>query len=84
MKLIPHKRSAEVLAWLRKEDAEQKRRYRKIVNEQEALTPKRERWIAEFLERIQTRGTHVHFNQMRKVRPEEIPTKPKRKFKVVF
>jgi hypothetical protein len=27
---------------------------------------------------------HVHYNQMRKVAPEEIPTKPKRKFKVVF
>jgi len=27
---------------------------------------------------------HTHFNMMRKVAPEEIPVKPKRKFKVVF
>ncbi len=84
MKFIPHKRSREVEAWLRQEKAEQKQRYDKIVAEQEALTPKRDKWIADFLQRIQTRGTHVHFDQMRKVRPEEIPVKPKRKFRVVF
>jgi hypothetical protein len=84
MKLIPHKRSREVEKWLRTEDAEQKKRYRKIVAEQEALTPKRDKWIADFLYRIQTRGVHTHYNMMRKVAPEEIPVKPKRKFKVVF
>jgi hypothetical protein len=84
MKSIEHKRSREVEAWIRNELAEQKKRYATIVAEQEALSPKRDKWVAEFLERIQTRGTHVHFDQMRKVRPEEIPVKPKRKFKVVF
>ena len=84
MKSIEHKRSREVEAWIRNELAEQKKRYATIVAEQEALSPKRDKWIAEFLERIQTRGTHVHFDQMRKVRPDEIPVKPKRKFKVVF
>jgi len=84
MKSIPHRRSREVVAWLRKEDAEQNKRYRKIVQEQDALEPKRNKWVADFLERIQTRGTHIHYDQMRKVRPEEIPTKPKRKFRVVF
>ena len=84
MKLIAHTRSKEVEKWLRSEEAEQKKRYRKILAEQEALTPKRDKWIADFLERIQTRGVHTHFNMMRKVAPEEIPVKPKRKFKVVF
>ena len=84
MKLIAHKRGREVEAWLRKEAAEQKVRYRKIVKEQDDLEPTRNKWIAEFLQRIQTRGVHVHFDQMRKVRPEEIPTQPKRKFRVVF
>ncbi|MBU3671596.1 MAG: hypothetical protein FGM43_03525 [Sinobacteraceae bacterium] len=84
MKFIENKRSREAEAWLKKEIVEQKRRYRKIVAEQEALTPKRDKWIAEFLQRIQTRGVHTHYDQMRKVRPEEIPVKPKRKFKVVF
>lgn len=84
MKFIAHKRSREVESWIRKELVDQRKRYRKIVAEQEALSPKRDRWIAQFLQRIQTRGFHVHFNQLRKVRPEEIPVKPKRKFKVVF
>ena len=84
MKFIENKRRREAEAWLKKEIAEQKRRYRKIVAEQEALSPKRDKWIADFLQRIQTRGVHTHYDQMRKVRPEEIPVKPKRKFKVVF
>ena len=84
MKFIENKRSREAEAWLKKEIAEQKRRYRKIVAEQEALSPKRDKWIADFLQRIQTRGVHTHYDQMRKVRPEEIPVKPKRKFRVVF
>ncbi|MCS6948409.1 MAG: hypothetical protein NZM12_12420 [Steroidobacteraceae bacterium] len=84
LKLIPHRRSREVEAWLKREIAEQKRRYRRIVAQQEALTPQRDRWIADFLQRIQTRGFHVHSNQLRKIRPEEIPVKPRRKFKVVF
>ena len=84
MKSIEHKRGREVEAWLRKEIAEQKVRYRNIVAEQDALSPTRDKWIAQFLQRIQTRGVHVHFDQMRKVRPEEIPAKPKRKFRVVF
>jgi hypothetical protein len=84
MKSIPHTRSREAEAWLKREIREQKARYRKILAEQEALTPKRDRWIADFLERIQTRGFHVHFNIIRKIRPEEVPVKPKRKFKVVF
>jgi hypothetical protein len=84
MKLIPHKRSREVEAWIKRELNEQKSRYRKIVRQQDALTPKRDKWIADFLHRIQTRGFNVHSDQLRKIRPEEIPTQPKRKFKVVF
>jgi len=83
--LIKYKRSREAEAWLKKEATEQKARYRKIEHEQHVtLAKKRDKWIDEFLERIQTRGYHVHFNMMRKIKPEEIPTKPRRKFKVVF
>ncbi len=84
MKFIPNRRSREAERWLRQEVAEQKRRYRAIVAEQEALAPKRDRWIAAFLQRIQVRGWHFHLDQMRKIRPEEIPARPKRKFRVVF
>jgi hypothetical protein len=83
-KLIKHRRSSEAERWLRQEIAAQKRIYRRIVREQEALAPKRERWIAQFLERIQTRGFNVHAAELRKIRKEEIPPRPRRKFKVVF
>lgn len=84
MKLIRHKRSREAERWLKQEIREQKTRYRKIVAEQEALAPQREKWVAAFLERIQTRGFNVHADVLRKIPPEEIPQRPKRKFKVVF
>lgn len=84
MKLIKHQRSREAERWLKQESAAQKQRYRKIVAEQEALAPKRDRWVDAFLRRIQTRGFHFHLDQMRRIRPEEIPAKPKRKFRVVF
>jgi hypothetical protein len=84
MKLIEHKRSREAEVWIRKELAEQKQRYKKIVAEQDAMAAKRDRWVAEFLERIQTTGYNMHYDQKRLIRPEEIPSQPKRKFRVVF
>lgn len=84
MKLIRHKRSREAERWLKQEVREQKVRFRKIVAEQDALAPKRDRWIEAFLERIQTRGFNVHADMLRKIPSEEIPRKPKRKFKVIF
>ncbi|MCU0975667.1 MAG: hypothetical protein MUC71_05055 [Steroidobacteraceae bacterium] len=84
MKLIRHKRSREAERWLKQEIREQKTRYRKIVAEQDALAPQREKWIAAFLERIQTRGFNVHADMLRKIPVEEIPQKPRRRFKVVF
>ena len=84
LKVIERTRSAAVRKWLKKEKDEQKARYKKIVAEQEALSPKRDKWVADFLERIQTRGFNVHADIKRKIGPEEIPKKPRRKFKVVF
>ena len=82
--VIPRPRSAKVRAWLKKEKADQKLRYKKIVQEMEALAPKRDRWIAEFLEIIQNRGFNVHADIRRKIPADEIPKKPRRKHKVVF
>jgi hypothetical protein len=83
--LIKHARSREAAAWLKKEHAEQKARYRKIEHEMNvAIEKTRERWYDEFLERIQTRGYNVHFNMLRRIKPEEIPKRPKRKSKVVY
>lgn len=84
MKLIKSERTREAARWLREEIAAQARRYKAIVSEQEALGPKRDVWVAEFLQRIQTRGYHVHFDELRKIPANEIPKQPKRKFRVVF
>jgi len=84
VKAIEHPLSREVRAWLRKEAEEQKARYRKIVAEQEELAPKRDEWVENFLHRIQTRGFNVHADMLRRIPPEEIPKKPRRKFRVVF
>ncbi len=81
---IPHVRNADARAWMKKETAAQKKRYQLIVKEQDDLSPKRDKWIADFLQRIQTRGFNVDADMLRVIKPEEIPTKPKRKFKVVF
>jgi hypothetical protein len=82
---IKHTRSREAASWLRKEIIEQKARFRKIEREMNVtIAAQRDKWIDAFLGRLQTRGYHVHFNMMRKIKPEEIPKRPKRKFKVVF
>jgi hypothetical protein len=84
MKFIQNRRSREAERWLKQEIRDQKARYRKIVAEQDALGPRRDRWIEQFLERIQNRGFNVHSDVLRKIGSEEIPRKPRRKFKVVF
>lgn len=83
--LIKHERSRDAQAWLREEISEQKARYRKIEHEMNVVIARqRDKWIEAFLERIQTRGYNVHFNMLRKIKPEEIPKRPKRKFRVVY
>lgn len=68
----------EAQAWLDEEIAEQHRRYEAIVAEQEALTPEREGWYAEFLQIIQSKGFNVTGDMRRVITPEEIPEKPDR------
>ena len=85
MKLIENRRTPAAKAWLKREVSEQNARYKRIsqaINEQ--LAPKREGWYAEFLERIQTRGYSVTYDQLRKITPDELPKKPKRKTRVVY
>ena len=72
MKAIRSNRSREAARWLKQESVEQQRRYRSIVAAQAALAPRRQRWIAQFLARIQARGCHVHGDELRQVRPDEI------------
>jgi len=81
---IEHERSEAEKKWLKEEIDEQAERYRLIVKAMEALTPQREVWYAEFLERIQTRGFNVDGDMRTKIAPEDIPVKPNRPHNVVY
>ena len=83
-KPIPHKIEPVTENWLKKEIAEQDKRYEKIRDEMKALGPDRDRWVAEFLQRIQTRGFNMDGDLKVKIPSDKIPTQPNREFKVVF
>lgn len=78
------KLTKEEAAWVKQELAEQIERYKKIVQEQEALSPQREQWVKEFLHRIQTRGYHVHAGIKRVIPKNEIRPRDGRPLQVVF
>lgn len=78
------KMTKEEAAFVKQELAEQIDRYRKIVQEQEALTPQREKWVKGFLERIQTRGFHVHAGMRRTIPKNEIRPRDGRPLQVIF
>ncbi|MEM1261048.1 MAG: hypothetical protein AAGH76_01500 [Pseudomonadota bacterium] len=68
----------EAQAWLKEEAAAQEKRYQAIVDEQTALTPEREKWYAEFLHIVSTRGFNVTGDMRRVITQEELPEKPDR------
>lgn len=70
--------------WLKENIAEQKQRYAAIVEEQDALAPQREKWVAQFLKAIQTTGFNVSGDLKRIIKPGEIARKPKGKHQVIF
>jgi hypothetical protein len=79
------KRTPAVEKWLQREAKEQAARYKKIEKQMNiTIAAERDQWIAAFLERIQSRGFFMHSDMKRRIKPEEIPVRPKRKFKVVF
>jgi len=70
--------TAEAKAWMEKEVQAQEDRYKAIVDEQDDLIPEREKWYAEFLEIVQTRGFSVTGDTRRPISKEEVPEKPDR------
>ena len=70
--------------WIEENRAEQKLRHEKIVEDMDAISADRDGWIDGFLERLQTRGFNYNCDSLRKIEKEELPEKPKRRFKVVF
>lgn len=81
---IEHSRSESEEKWLKEEIFEQEERYRGIVKAMEDMSPQRDVWYAEFLERMQTRGFNYDGDMRVIIKPEDIPVKPNRPHKVVY
>ena len=81
---IKHTVPAATKAWLKKEDAAQKKLHKAIQKEMNVdYAAERAKNYEAFFERIQTRGFNVHFTDRRQITPAEIP-KQHRKDKVVW
>jgi len=76
--------TADEKAWFEKELKEQIERYETIVKEMEDLTAEREKWVADFLHRVQTRGFHWHAENRRVIPKEEIRPRDGRPLQVVY
>ena len=82
---VDHDVPEEVAAWIAREDEDQMGHYQRIYQEMERLAPSRDRWIAEFFERISgPRGYSVHAGQRRTIPEDEIPQRPDRPWRVVW
>ncbi len=79
------RRSKQAESWLRENTAEQEERHAAIMQEiNEELAPQRERWYAEFLKIIQTRGFNANGDQRIVIPAADVPRKPKRPDRVVY
>ena len=72
-------RSADVQAWLKTNVADQKKRYAAIVKEMNSLSRDREKWYADFLRIVQTKGYNINGDQRVVIPAKLIPKKPKGK-----
>jgi hypothetical protein len=77
-------RSDEATSWIRKNDTEQKKRYRAIAKEMDDLAPKRVKWYKKFLKDVSTTGFNMTGDIKRVIKKSELPVQPKRKDKVVW
>ena len=77
-------RKPDAQAWFKENVAEQKKRYAAIVREMDSIEKDREKWYAEFLRIIQTRGFNANGDQRVVIPAKLIPKKPKGRSKVVF
>ena len=73
---IEHERSPEEEAWLEEEIAEQEERFRRIDQQMNDLAETRERWYAEFLDRVSTIGFNVDGDQKQVIPRDQLPVKP--------
>jgi hypothetical protein len=77
-------RKTDAEAWLKENVAEQKKRYAAIVREMNQLGPQREKWYADFLKIVSTKGFNANGDQRVVIPAKLLPKKPKGKTKVVF
>jgi len=76
--------TAEEKAWCDEELQEQIARYETIVKQMEELSAEREKWVTDFLHRVQTRGFHWHAENRRVIPKEEIRPRDGRPLQVVY
>ena len=77
-------RQADAQAWFKENVAEQKQRYAAIVKEMAGIERDRQKWYAELLRIIQTRGFNMNGDQRVVIPTRLIPKKPKGRSRVVF
>jgi hypothetical protein len=77
-------RAPDVQAWFKENVAEQKKRYAAIVKEMDSLSRDREKWYAEFLRIVQTKGYNINGDQRVVIPSKLIPKKPKGRSRVNF
>ena len=75
---------ADAQAWFKENVAEQKKRYAAIVKEMDGIERDREKWYAEFLRIIQTKGFNANGDQRVVIPAKLVPKKPKGRSRVVF
>lgn len=66
---------------MKDEVAEQQVRYEGIVKAMEEMSPQREIWYGEFLQRIQERGYNTDGDQRMPIKLADIPLRPDRPHK---
>ena len=81
---IKHKQSKPAKAWIKNELKQQQKRFKKILEHMEEITPKREKWFQEFFDRISTRGQNIDGDTRMVIAKEDLPKKPRRKTKVTY
>ena len=81
---VKPERRADAQAWFKENVADQKKRYAAIVKEMDGIEKHREKWYADFLKIIQTKGFNANGDQRVVIPARLVPKKPKGRSKVVF
>ena len=81
---IRHTQSRAVKSCINNELKQQQKLFKNILKNMEEMSPKRDKGSAAFFDGITTRGTNIDGDIRRVITPEELPKKPRRKFRVTY